>query len=106
MMPMVSNAGDSMPTPAVGMTPNVGLNPTTPLNAAGRKVEPPVCVPNAKGTCRAPTTAPLPALEPPGVRSTFHGLRVGAGSAYANAVVCTLPIGMAPALRAAATHHA
>src|SRR5579872_2848119 len=98
MMPIVSAVGERIDTPGVGIAPKVGLKPTTPLNAAGRKVEPPVCVPKANGICRAPTAAALPELEPPGVRESFQGFRVGAGSAYAKGVVCSLPIGIAPAL--------
>lgn len=44
------------------------LNPTTPLKLAGLTTLPPVCVPNATGTCQSPTAAPLPLLLPPGVR--------------------------------------
>ncbi len=49
MIPTVSKVGASIATPAVGIAPKLGLNPTTPLYAAGRSVEPPVCVPNANG---------------------------------------------------------
>ena len=48
-----------------------------PQYDAGRKVEPPVCEPNAAGIIRAATAAAEPLLEPPGVCSVFQGLRVG-----------------------------
>src|SRR5262252_5654882 len=79
------------------MRPYVGLRPTTPLYAAGRRIEPPVCVPSAMGTSRAATAAPDPLLDPPGVRSARHGLRVGDGSPEANCVVTVLPTRTAPA---------
>jgi len=52
---------------------------------------------------RAATAAAEPDDDPPGVWATFQGLRVGAGSKYANSVVCTLPSTIAPAARRRAT---
>ena len=52
---------------------------------------------------RAPTAAPLPLDEPPGVRLSSHGLRDGPGVAKANSVVTVLPTIAAPALRSANT---
>ena len=49
------------------------------------------------GTSRAATAAPDPLLDPPGVRSARHGLRVGDGSPAANWVVTVLPMSTAPA---------
>ena len=66
-------------------------------------VEPTVCVPRVKGTMRAATAAADPDDDPPGVRETFQGLTVGAGSAYANSVVWSLPRTTAPAARSRAT---
>ena len=40
------------------------------------RTEPPPSLPTARGPTPAATAAPEPALEPPGVRSGFHGLRV------------------------------
>jgi hypothetical protein len=40
-----------------------------PQKDDGRCTEPPVCVPNAKGTMKSATAAPEPLEEPPGVRS-------------------------------------
>src|SRR5919201_3068757 len=68
-----------------------------PLYAAGRSTEPAVWLPSANGTSRAATPAAEPLLEPPGVRSADHGLRVRDGSAYANWVVTILPSRIAPA---------
>ena len=41
------------------------------------RIEPPPSVPMASGPRPAATAALAPPLEPPGVRSRFHGLRVG-----------------------------
>ena len=68
-----------------------------PQYDAGRKVEPPVCEPNAAGIIRAATAAAEPLLEPPGVCSVFQGFRVGEGSAVANSVVTVFPRITAPA---------
>ena len=56
-------------------------------------------MPVAAGTMRAATAAALPLEEPPGVRDTSHGLRVGPGAAKANSVVTVLPRISAPPLR-------
>ena len=50
--------------------------PTTPHKPAGWRIEPPVSVPIASGAMPAATHAAEPPLEPPGVRSRSHGLRV------------------------------
>ena len=50
--------------------------PTRPLNAAGMRVDPPPSLAVANGMMPAATAAAEPPLEPPGVRSVFHGLRV------------------------------
>src|SRR5579864_4056757 len=47
-----------------------------PLNEAGMRIEPPASVPTASGQMPASTAAALPPLDPPGLRSRFHGLRV------------------------------
>ena len=48
----------------------MGLMPTTPLSAAGQRIEPSVSVPTATGANPAATPAPEPELEPPGERSS------------------------------------
>src|SRR5207237_7325873 len=69
------------------------------------RVEPPPSLAVQKGTSPAATAAAEPPLDPPGVRSRFHGLRV-----VPNALVCVnatvpnsgaavLPIGTQPAAR-------
>src|SRR5215813_10085327 len=59
-----------------GTRPNVALMPTRPLKLEGMRTEPPPSVPMAIGPRPAATAAPAPPDEPPGVRSSFHGLRV------------------------------
>src|SRR5262249_30641215 len=59
-----------------GMRPKEGLWPTIPANDAGMRIEPPPSVPTASGPRPAATAADAPPLEPPGVRSRFHGFRV------------------------------
>src|SRR5262249_59074713 len=49
------------------------------------------------------TAAAEPLLEPPGVRSAFHGLRVTGGSKLAYCVVTVLPSSTAPAWRSRRT---
>ena len=62
--------------PGQGGSRPLGLKPTTPQNAAGRMIEPLVCVPRATGTIPAATAAAEPIDEPPGVCSRFQGLVV------------------------------
>ena len=59
------------------MRPRVGFRPTRPVHAAGMRIEPPPSLPCASGTMPPATAAAAPPLEPPGVRSVSHGLRVG-----------------------------
>src|SRR6476660_1764293 len=70
--PNVSSVGLKRCTPANGSTSLPGLNPTTPQYAAGRIIEPLVCVPIAAGTCPSATAAADPDEEPPGVHAAFH----------------------------------
>src|ERR1700693_5981874 len=67
------------------------------VKAAGRRVDPPVCVASANGTCLAATAAAEPLLEPPGVWAADQGFTVSGGSAYANCAVAVLPNTTAPA---------
>src|SRR5215217_3921103 len=57
------------------MRPRVGLMPNSPQHEAGMRIEPPPSDPCASGSTPAATCAAAPPLEPPGVRSGFHGLR-------------------------------
>src|SRR5699024_11333928 len=52
--------------------PYVGLKPTTPLNAAGCRIEPPVSEPKAAINSPEATAAAGPPEEPPGTRSEEH----------------------------------
>src|SRR5690348_7722141 len=91
------------------MRPNDDFMPTRPQNEAGVRVEPPPsdAVPN--GTMPSATAAPLPPLEPPGVRVVSHGLRVTPNAlvrvncSVPNSGAAVLPIGTAPAARRRAT---
>ncbi len=59
-----------------GTRPVCGLSPNRPQHAAGMRIEPAPSAPSAAGTSPAATAAAEPPLEPPGVRSRSHGLRV------------------------------
>jgi hypothetical protein len=52
------------------------LSPKQPVIAAGRRTEPPPSLAVASGSMPPAIAADEPPLEPPGVRSRFHGLRV------------------------------
>ncbi len=60
-----------------GTRPRDGLSPTSPHQAAGTRIEPPPSLACASGSAREATSAAAPPLEPPGLCSGFHGLRVG-----------------------------
>src|SRR5438309_586528 len=77
--------------------------PTTPHNAAGWRIDPPVSDPNASGAIADATAAALPPLDPPGTRLGSRGLRVGPKAEFsvelpmANSSRFVLPIGTPPA---------
>src|SRR5882724_13614994 len=50
--------------------------PNTPENAAGMRIEPAPSVPMCSDPRLSSAAAAAPPEEPPGVRSSFHGLRV------------------------------
>src|SRR3954464_15786605 len=90
--------------------PYVGFTPTVAVNAAGCRMDPPVSDPTASGAWNAARAAALPPPEPPGTRSTFHGLRVGPYAEFsvddpiANSSMFVLPrIGMPAARNRAVT---
>src|SRR5262245_5620638 len=85
--------------PSTGNSPYPGFRPQTPQNAAGRIIEPPVCVPSAAMHIYVATAAALPLDDPPGVRFKSHGFRVGGGSKPAHSVVTVLPKMITPAFR-------
>src|SRR5688572_25988683 len=64
----------------VGVRPRVGLSPKIPQHDAGMRIDPPPSPPPAIGTIPAATAAADPPLEPPLVRATSQGLRVGPNS--------------------------
>src|SRR3954463_8963983 len=93
------------------MTPLLCFSPTTPLQAAGMRVEPPPSVATASGAMPAATATAAPPLEPPLERSLLQALRVRPKSGESvrhlvpNSGVVVLPIRTPPCprSRAAAT---
>ena len=73
MGPTVSKVGASGKTPSAGTSPQVGLKPTTPQHAAGSRIEPALSVPSATSQSPAASAAPLPPLDPPGIRPGSSG---------------------------------
>src|ERR1700674_1439736 len=67
----------SSPAGAREARPRLGLSPKTPQHEAGMRIEPAPSPPLAAGTMPAATAAAEPPDEPPTVRSSAHGLRVG-----------------------------
>ncbi len=59
-----------------GTRPKGGLKPTTPLKAAGMRIEPPMSEPLARVAVPLASAAPDPPDDPPTPNSGFHGLRV------------------------------
>src|SRR5690242_2137639 len=53
------------------------MRPTTPQNAAGWRMDPPVSLPRAATAVPCATEAADPPLDPPGTRSGSRGLRTG-----------------------------
>src|SRR5690625_1288535 len=88
-----------------GVQPNVGLTPTTPVKAAGMRMDPPESPPWCSTPMfRAAATA-APPEEPPGVRRVSHGFRVAPNTRLSvtafqpNSGVLVLPNITAPASR-------
>src|SRR5215210_4826926 len=83
-------------------SPYVGFMPTTPHSAAGWRTEPPVSVPSAHTASPAATAVAEPDDDPPGTRSSAHGLRAGPNAEYspddpmANSSQLVLPTRAAP----------
>src|SRR6188472_2596346 len=75
--PTVSSVAESGKTPAPGTRPRVGFRPTTPHQAAGLRIEPPVSVPSAVRRRPAATATAEPEDEPPVIRSGSHGFTAG-----------------------------
>src|SRR6478736_8758514 len=91
------------------MTPLLCLIPTTPLQAAGIRVDPPPSVATASGAIPQATATAAPPLEPPLERSALQALRVRPNKGESvrhllpNSGVVVLPIRIAPAARSRAT---
>src|SRR5207245_2730201 len=89
-------------TPHRGTRPYVGFMPTTPVRAAGWRIEPPVSVPRAKSPSPAATATAEPPEDPPGTRSSRHGFFTGPNAEFsfelpiANSSRFVLPIITAP----------
>src|SRR5213082_2831714 len=87
------------------MRPKLGLSPTSPVKAAGMRVEPPPSLAVQKGTSPAATAAADPPLDPPGVRVRSQGLRVvphalvWVKAVTPNSGAAVFPMGIAPAAR-------
>ena len=85
------------------------MNPTTPLQAAGMRVDPPPSVAIASGTSPAATATAEPPLDPPAARSARQALRVRPNRGawvrhcWPNSGVVVLPTMMAPACFSRAT---
>ncbi len=83
--------------------PNPGLSPITPQHRAGFRMDPPMSLPRPNGAIPEPTTEPSPPLDPPAVRSGFHGLRVSPRKALSvdtrspSSGMFVRPIGIPPA---------
>ena len=83
--------------------------PTTPQNAAGVRIDPPVSDPSAISDVPDATLAAEPPLEPPGTRSRLCGFRVtkkpefSVDEPIANSSQFVFPTTMAPAPRRRST---
>src|SRR3954464_2206594 len=91
------------------MTPLLCFRPTTPLQAAGIRVEPPPSIAIASGAIPLATATAAPPLEPPEERQASQALRVRPNRGESvrhllpNSGVVVLPIRIAPAPRSRAT---
>ncbi len=90
-------------------SPIVGRNPNRSSLAAGLRMDPQVSVPIPAAAKLAATAAPVPPLDPPGLRRRSYGLRVCPPSEltvvmpYASSCRFVLPRMMAPAPRSCFT---
>src|SRR4029079_7565688 len=74
--PPTSCVCDNGTIPVMLERPFVGLRPNRLCTADGIRIEPQVSDPHAIAAKLAATAAPLPPLEPPGLRSGLYGLHV------------------------------
>ena len=88
-----------------GCRPRLGLNPTSPVTAAGIRMDPPPSFACAIGSAPAATSDAEPPDEPPLVRSVSHGLRVtsppwrSVAAVQPNGGMAVVPIGLSPVAR-------
>jgi len=73
MGPTESKLNESGNAPSVGTLHLDGLKPTSPQNAAGMRVDPPVSVPIAISHMPSATATAPPDVEPPGTRARSAG---------------------------------
>src|ERR1700737_2391822 len=73
--PQRSSDSTSGMIPRIETRPYVGFSPTTLQYDAGVRMEPPVSVPSAPKQRSVATAAADPPDDPPGLRSSAHGLR-------------------------------
>src|SRR5471032_2643932 len=73
---VTSPASVARPDPD-GTRPRPGLTPTSPVAAAGIRIEPPPSDPGATGNRPADTATAAPPLLPPAPSARFHGFRAG-----------------------------
>src|SRR3990172_6324287 len=73
--PQQSSVQVAVKIPARSINPFVGFRPTSPLKAAGMRTEPPESPPREPRARLAATATSEPTLDPPGINSSFQGLR-------------------------------
>src|ERR1051326_7768438 len=90
--------------PVFGTRPSLGLSPKSPHQCAGTRTDAARSLPTSNAERPAATAAAPPPVEPPGVRSRFHGLLVrpkiglSARPSAESGGTLVLPISTAPAL--------
>src|SRR4030088_1504997 len=75
--PTLSSDDANAISPYRDTRPYVGSTPTTPQNAAGCRIDPPVSVPSDATQNPAATDAADPPDDPPGTRSRARGFSTG-----------------------------
>src|SRR5579862_3422516 len=91
------------------MRPSDVLSPKAPVKLAGIRIEPPPSLAVTNGSTAPASAAAEPPLDPPGVRSRFHGERVTPYTRFLviavwpNSGALVLPTTIAPAARRRAT---
>ena len=110
MGPLVASCGRKLSAwGSDGTAPKLGRNPYVPVQPAGLRRDPIMSDPSAKASMPVAKATAAPPEEPPAVRDTSHGLRVGPKTGLVvwlprpNSGVLVLPITIAPASRMRAT---